>query len=223
MQSIECSVGHLTEVDNTYHKSSPDIDLSLEAGHDDVKFIYQDSKLLDVKFGLTDQSWNPDFDMYVDAEFRIVYENTLDKNNNIIGHHYRLALENFETSFDGWNGFLSFSAFAFGWLPNTFATFHLANFSKKFLWLANIDFNDEVDEIGTQEITTISTNLANDVFFNIVNEDITLHIYFTNIVLAGRIIQNIILTCIDDEIEGSSDCLSRFPNSINEAQNLAGE
>jgi len=47
--------------------------------------------------------------------------------------------------------------------------------------------------------------------------------YFTNKVKAGRIIQNIILTCIDDEIEGSSDCLLRFPNSINEAQNLAGE
>ncbi len=224
MQSIECTIGHLTEVDDTYHKSSPDIDLSLEAGHDYVTFDYQDPKLVDVNFGLTDKSWWPfDFDMYVVAEFRIAYEETLDINNNVIGHHYRLALENFETSFDGWDGFLSFSAFAFGWLPNTFATFHLANFSEKFLYLANIDFNDEVDEIGTQEITSISTNLANNVFFNIVNEEITLNIDFTNRVKAGRIIQSIILTCIDDEIGGSSDCLFRFPNSVNEAQNLAGE
>ena len=224
MQSIECSIGHLTEVDKTYHKSSPGIDLSLEAGHDDVKFDYQDPKLVDVNFGLTDKSWWPfDFDMYVDAEFRIAYEETLDINNNVIGHHYRLALENFETSFDGWDGFLSFSAFTFGWLPNTFATFHLANFSKNFLYLANIDFDDEVGEIGTQEITTISTNMANDVFFNTENEEITLNIDFTNRVKAGRIIQNIILTCIDDEIEGSSDCLFRFPNSVSEAQNLAGE
>ncbi len=224
MQSIECTIGHLTEVDKTYHKSSPDIDLSLEAGHDYVTFDYQDPKLLDVNFGLTDESWWPfEFDMYVDAEFRIVYENTLDKKGNIIGHHYRLALENFETSFDGWDGFLSFSAFTFGWLPNTFATFHLANFAEGFLKLAHIDFNEYVDEIGTENITSISTIMANNVYFNQDIEGISLNIDFTNRVFAGRIIQNIILTCIDDEIEGSSDCLFRYPNSVSEAQNLAGE
>jgi len=108
------------------------------------------------------------------------------------------------------------------WLPLSTHTIGLVNYIPKFdETFYGIEFNNYVDKIDDWDLNSFDYFIANDLFFSNDSGEINLNVIYTDEIEALRLIYGVILTCIDEEREGSLDCLSEFPNTFNGIKELA--
>lgn len=222
---IEDSVGHKTEVENTYHQETDykPIDLHLETSTDRVKLNYVDTHKIEVSFGLTDsENYLSDWDMYVFADIEITRFEDVDENGNTVFKR-RIEMKNFTYDFDGHEALMNLLT-AFVTVMSGYTWFTSIEFfvADHILWSSEVpygvNFEDYIEQQKPMDLEEgISEGIITDIYFT---EDYTLHFEHSDLVRGLKFFNNVFLTCIDDEIEGSLDCLQRHPNTIELIENL---